>query len=631
MILLRGQNITKHYGAATILEDASLMVQTGERVALVGINGAGKSTLLKILLGQLEADAGEVFRARDLVVGYLAQQTLLPPENTVWQEMASVFKPLLAIEVRLQELTIEISEAEGAQLEQLTAAYEAASEQFRLAGGYEYQARIRSVLKGMRFTDADFQRAIGELSGGQKTRLNLARLLLEEPGLLVLDEPTNYLDMETLQWLENHLQRYPGAILIVSHDRYFLDALVTVTYEVSRHQTKRYVGNYSQFIELKAQEWELLQKQYERQQDEMQRLSDFVQKNIARASTSKRARSRQKQLEKIVPLDAPQGAAATTRMQLQSGQQSGRVVLQVKNLQIGYGPKVLLKNISFMVEKGERVALLGPNGLGKSTLIKTLMQKLPALGGEMMFGHQVVPSYYAQEHELLHSQHTILQEVWDSFPQLPEAQVRSVLGNFLFSDEEVFKEVSRLSGGERARVALAKLMLTRANFLIMDEPTNHLDIVSKEVLEGALSEYDGTLLFVSHDRYFLNQIATKVIELRPDGCDVFLGNFDDYQRSKAQLEQSANDTAAAVSSAGAQSYVQQKEQKKEQRKQQKRQEELETKMAQVEQRIADMEQELCDPDVYENFARAQELQLQLTGLRQDYDKMFAEWATLVET
>ena len=538
MILLQVNQLFKSYGADLILSNIKLEVQTRDRIALVGRNGAGKSTLLKILSGNLSFDSGDIIKPKEVKIGYLAQNTGLESNLSIWEEMLSVFaelqkqeQTLRALEQQMSDPTIIHNEAE---YEKVLKDYDLLQVQFKENGGYQYEADIRSVLHGLSFQSFDYNTKISSLSGGQKTRLALGKLLLSKPDILILDEPTNHLDIDTLSWLEQYLQGYDGAVLIVSHDRYFLDKVVNQVYEISRKQIAKFPGNYSSYLDKKAANYERDMKQFEKQQDEVAKLQDFIQRNLARASTTKRAQSRRKKLERMELMDRPLGNEKSASFGFDIEKQSGNEVLNVNSLSVGYDNESISNHLSLRLTRGDSIALVGPNGIGKSTLLKTIVQKLPPLEGDIQYGSNVSIGYYDQEQAELTSNKRVLNELWDDYPLQNEKEIRTVLGNFLFSGDDVLKIVSTLSGGEKARLALAKLMMQKANFLILDEPTNHLDLDSKEILENALIDYPGTILFVSHDRYFINRIASKVIELNKDGATEYLGDYDYYVEKKLE-------------------------------------------------------------------------------------------------
>lgn len=636
MIILQVNNVSKYYGAEAILSSIKLEVQTRDRIALVGRNGAGKSTLLKIIAGTLSHDGGNIFMPKGTTIGYLAQHTGLNSTLSIWDEMLTVFADLRKQEEDLRALEKSMSNPDiyndSTRYERILKDYDHLQEQFKNAGGYQMENDIRSVLHGLNFADYDYATPVTSLSGGQKTRLALGKLLLTKPDLLILDEPTNHLDIDTLSWLEGYLQSYPGAILIVSHDRYFLDKVVNQVFELSRTSISKYTGNYSKYLVQKAEEFERNQKLYEKQQDEIAKLRDFVQRNIARASTTKRAQSRQKQLERMEMLDRPQGDEKSANFSFQIDKQSGNEVLQAKDIAIGYEQPVA-KSINFRITRGESIALIGPNGIGKSTLLKTITDRLPSISGEFQFGANVTVGYYDQEQANLSSNKAVLNELWDDYPMSQEKDIRSILGNFLFSGDDVMKNVSTLSGGEKARLALSKLMMQKANLLILDEPTNHLDLDSKLVLENALIDYPGTLLFVSHDRYFINRIADKVIEMGPEGTIEYLGDYDYYVQKKqeqAELAELENKPAVPANQQTVEksSYQEDKEMKKQNRKRQRRIEELESAIETLEEEIAVFNEQLCDPDVYQDHQRTLEIQEKLTATETKMEELMEEWTIL---
>ncbi|WP_141993390.1 ATP-binding cassette domain-containing protein [Bacillus sp. B4EP4a] len=639
MILLQINQLSKYYGAELILSNMKLEVQNKDRIALVGRNGAGKSTLLKIIAGQLSHDGGEIIKPKGVTIGYMAQDTGLESELSIWDEMLTVFTDLIEQEKELRRLEADMARPDIFENEtiyqKVLNEYDTLMVTFKEKGGYQYEADIRSVLHGLQFADFDYSTPISTLSGGQKTRLALGKLLLRKPDILILDEPTNHLDIETLSWLEQYLQGYQGAVLIVSHDRYFLDKVVNLVYEISRNNIKKYHGNYSSYLEGKAEDYERDMKLFEKQQGEIEKLRDFVQRNITRASTTKRAQSRRKQLEKMDVLDKPQGDEKSANFSFQIERQSGNEVLHLQDLAIGYEGETVSKNINSRMTKGESIALVGPNGVGKSTLLKTIISKLPALSGGFRFGTNVEVSYYDQEQANLVSNKRVLNELWDDYPLKPEKDIRTVLGNFLFSGDDVLKTVSTLSGGEKARLALAKMMMQKGNFLILDEPTNHLDLDSKLVLENALIDYPGTILFVSHDRYFINRIATKVIELSKDGNEEFLGDYDYYLEKKQEqaeiqaLEQQekANTLDAAVEKTN---YKIDKEAKKAERQRKRRIEEIEAAMELLEIEINEYNDLLCDPNVFQDHEKVMEVQTKLDTAQESLDQLLEEWTELEE-
>ncbi|WP_439020791.1 ABC-F family ATP-binding cassette domain-containing protein [Bacillus thuringiensis] len=639
MILLQVNGLSKLYGAETILANIKLEVQTKDRIALVGRNGAGKSTLLKIIAGELSHDGGEIIKPKDVSIGYLAQNTGLETSLTIWDEMLTVFTHLQQMETKLRRLEQEMGKEENfsnaATYEKLLADYDQLQLDYKDQGGYQYEADIRSILSGLGFPVETHQTTISTLSGGQKTRLALGKLLLTKPDLLILDEPTNHLDIETLTWLEQYLQGYPGAILIVSHDRYFLDKLVTQVYEISNKESRRFVGNYSKYLDLKSALYEQEMKRYEKQQDEIAKLEDFVQKNIARASTTKRAQSRRKQLDRMELLTRPLGDSKSASFHFDIEKQSGNDVLQVKDATIGYDADPIIEHVTMRLTRGDSVALVGPNGIGKSTLLKSIVNKLPLLNGDVSFGSNVSVGYYDQEQANLTSSKRVLNELWDEYPLQPEKEIRTILGNFLFTGDDVLKPVSSLSGGQKARLALAKLMMQKSNLLILDEPTNHLDLNSKEILENALIDYPGTLLFVSHDRYFINRVTTTVVELSTEGAQEYLGDYDYYVEKKnemierAELEQQENDVPVQkVVAQEKLNYLEEKERKKLERQRTRKIEELEQSIVEFEDEIATLEDQLCLPEIYADYEKASEITTKKQTLQEQLEACMAEWEEL---
>jgi ATP-binding cassette subfamily F protein 3 len=635
MILLQVNQLTKYYGADLILSNIKLELQTRDRVALVGRNGAGKSTLLKMIAGHISHDGGEIMKPKEVTVGYLAQNTGLESNLSIWEEMLTVFEGLRSMETTLRQLEEQMADPNASGHDRILKEYDQLQVKFKEQGGYQFEADIRSVLHGLNFHDSTLM--ISSLSGGQKTRLALGKLLLTKPDILILDEPTNHLDMDTLSWLEQYLQGYDGAILIVSHDRYFLDKVVTQVYEVSRKQIQKFSGNYSAYLDQKAANYERDMKLYEKQQQEIANLQDFIQRNLARASTTKRAQSRRKKLEKMSIMDRPQGDERSASFSFEIEKQSGNDVLTIESLAVGYDGKKVSDSISFRVFKGDSIALVGPNGIGKSTLLKTIIQKLPALAGSIQYGTSLSIGYYDQQQAELKSNKRVIEELWDEYPLKSEKEIRSVLGNFLFSGDDVLKTVSTLSGGEKARLVLAKLMLEKANLLILDEPTNHLDLDSKEVLENALIDYPGTILFVSHDRYFINRIASKVVELSRNSSTEYLGDYDYYVEKKLEQEELKALALAAsgqkftkVESADRISYQQDKESKKLERQRKRKLEEIEQKIALLEEQIEVYQNQLCDPEIFQDHGKVLELNNKNEEAKAELDSLMEEWAVLAE-
>ena len=632
MIILQANKIERSFAGEVLFDNISLQVDERDRIALVGKNGAGKSTLLKILVGEEEPTSGEINKKRDISLSYLAQDSRFESSNTIYDEMLHVFDDLRKTEKTLRQMELEMGEKTGADLEKLMQDYDRLSEEFRQAGGFTYEADIRAILNGFKFDESMWQMKIEELSGGQNTRLALAKMLLEKPNLLVLDEPTNHLDIETIAWLENYLVNYSGALLIVSHDRYFLDKVATITLDLTKHSLDRYVGNYSSFVEQKEQKLLTEAKNYEKQQKEIAALEDFVNRNLVRASTTKRAQSRRKQLEKMERLDKPEAGTKSAHMTFHSGKTSGNVVLTVEEAAVGYDDQILSEPINLDIRKMNAVAIVGPNGIGKSTLIKSIVGQIPFIKGEARFGANVEVGYYDQTQSNLTPHNSVLDELWNDFKLTPEVEIRNRLGAFLFSGDDVKKTVGMLSGGERARLLLAKLSMENNNFLILDEPTNHLDIDSKEVLENALIDFDGTLLFVSHDRYFINRVATQVLELSEEGSTLYLGDYDYYLEKKAELEALAAAKAEAVSVSSTEEvtsndYHLQKQNQKELRKITRRIEQLEAEMEELDQKIQDITETMHSTN---DAADLVQLQSELDQLIVQQEAVMEEWAELSE-
>ena len=632
MIILQANKIERSFAGEVLFDNVSLQVDERDRIALVGKNGAGKSTLLKILVGEEEPTSGEINKKRDLSLSYLAQDSHFESSNTIYDEMLHVFDDLRKTEKALRQMELEMGETTGADLEKLMQDYDRLSEEFRQAGGFTYEADIRAILNGFKFDESMWQMKIEEMSGGQNTRLALAKMLLEKPNLLVLDEPTNHLDIETIAWLENYLVNYSGALLIVSHDRYFLDKVATITLDLTKHSLDRYVGNYSSFVEQKEQKLLTEAKNYEKQQKEIAALEDFVNRNLVRASTTKRAQSRRKQLEKMERLDKPEAGTKSAHMTFHSDKTSGNVVLTVEEAAVGYDDQVLSEPINLDIRKMNAVAIVGPNGIGKSTLIKSIVGQIPFIKGEARFGANVEVGYYDQTQSKLTPHNSVLDELWNDFKLMPEVEIRNRLGAFLFSGDDVKKTVGMLSGGERARLLLAKLSMENNNFLILDEPTNHLDIDSKEVLENALIDFDGTLLFVSHDRYFINRVATQVLELSEEGSTLYLGDYDYYLEKKAELEalaaaQAEDKPASSTEEVLSNDYHLQKQNQKELRKITRRIEQLEAEMEELDQNIQAITETMHSTNDAEDLVQ---LQSELDQLTIQQEAVMEEWAELSE-
>ena len=631
MIILQANKIERSFAGEVLFDNINLQVDERDRIALVGKNGAGKSTLLKILVGEEEPTSGEINKKKDISLSYLAQDSRFESENTIYDEMLHVFDDLRRTEKQLRQMELEMGEKSGEDLDKLMADYDRLSENFRQAGGFTYEADIRAILNGFKFDESMWQMKIDELSGGQNTRLALAKMLLEKPNLLVLDEPTNHLDIETIAWLENYLVNYSGALIIVSHDRYFLDKVATVTLDLTKHSLDRYVGNYSRFVELKEQKLATEAKNYEKQQKEIAALEDFVNRNLVRASTTKRAQSRRKQLEKMERLDKPETSKKSANITFQSEKTSGNIVLTVENAAIGYDGEILSEPINLDLRKMNAVAIVGPNGIGKSTFIKSIVDQIPFIKGEKRFGANVEVGYYDQTQSKLTPSNTVLDELWNDFKLTPEVEIRNRLGAFLFSGDDVKKSVGMLSGGERARLLLAKLSMENNNFLILDEPTNHLDIDSKEVLENALIDFDGTLLFVSHDRYFINRVATHVLELSESGSTLYLGDYDYYVDKKAEVEVSQAEELLTSNQEKEESpvndYQAQKESQKEARKLMRQIESLESEIEELESKSQAISEQMLETNDAEKLM---EMQAELEKISHRQEEAMLEWEELSE-
>lgn len=637
MILLQGQNLARYFGPTVLFENIQITIQDNERIALVGRNGAGKSTLLKILAGIEPTDAGTVAKKKEVTIGYLDQHSAVDSTKTIWDEMLTVFAPVILLMKQAEQAATRLADEavinDPDAMEAALKLYDTLQQEIHKQDAYGYESEIRSVLHGFKFYEEDLDRPISQLSGGQKTRLAMAKILLEKNDLLILDEPTNHLDIDTLAWLENYLLGYRGTLLVVSHDRYFLDKIATNVYEISRNKIHHYKGNYSWFLQEKAARLEQEMKQYEKQQEEIAKLEDYVARNIVRASTTKMAQSRRKRLEKMDRLDKPKGDERSVRFAFDIERESGNVVMAVENAAVGYNNDVLAKPINLDLRKQQAIGIVGPNGIGKSTLLKSIIDQIPFIEGGVKFGTNVDLGYYDQELSTLSKNKTVLAEIWDLHPTMNEKDVRSILGSFLFTGNDVEKTISSLSGGEKARLALCKLALERNNLLMLDEPTNHLDIDSKEVLENALIDYDGTLVFVSHDRYFINRIATSILELSADGSKLYIGDYDYYIEKKQeeaellallaeeQEEQLADEVAPPVKS----TYHASKEKAKLERKLSREITSLEEKLEEIESKIEEIETQLTLPEVFGDHEKVQEYNDDLLTLQDQQDVCMQEW------
>ena len=529
-MVLACNNISKSFGMDEIIKNASFHIEEREKAAIVGINGAGKTTLLRIIMGEYQADSGEVIIAKDRTIGYLAQHQKLSGDNTIYDELLSVKKDIIELEQKIRRLELEMHSKEGVELETVMEAYSKSTHQFELQNGYAYKSEVVGVLKGLGFDESDFEKKMNTLSGGQKTRVALGRLLLSKPDIIMLDEPTNHLDMNSIAWLENYLVNYDGSVIIVAHDRYFLDKVVTKVIEVERGIVSIFSGNYSDYAAKKKQLMDAKLKEYYNQQRDIKHQEEVIAKlkSFNREKSIKRAESREKLLDKIEVIDKPITEQETMHFKLEPAKESGNDVLSVEGLSKAFGGNRLFDNVSFEIKKGEKVALIGNNGTGKTTILKIINHIIDADAGKVKLGANVEIGYYDQEHNVLHMDKTAFDEIGDAYPDMTNTQIRNMLACFLFTGDDVFKKISDLSGGERGRVSLAKLMLSNANFLILDEPTNHLDIMSKEILESALNRYTGTVLYVSHDRYFINKTASRIMELSANTVTNYIGNYDYY-------------------------------------------------------------------------------------------------------
>lgn len=645
MILLQLNDISKSFDGEDIFTRVNFEVKTGERIGVVGRNGAGKSTLMKIIAGVEDYDSGHISKIKNLRIGYLTQQMTLNSSASVFEEMSKPFEHLKKMELLIREetnwLADHASNYYSEEYQQHMERYESLTNQFEQLDGYQYESKIKTVLHGLNFNEDDFDKPINDFSGGQKTRLSLAQMLLNEPDLLLLDEPTNHLDLETTKWLEDYLKYFKGAIVIISHDRYFLDKIVTQIYDVALGDVKRYVGNYEQFIEQRDKYYESRMQEYERQQDEIKRLETFVEKNITRASTSGMAKSRRKTLEKMERIDKPMLDARSANIQFGFNRNTGNDVMNIRNLKIGYDSPIT-SPINIEVSKGDHIAIIGPNGVGKTTLIKTIAQRQNQLEGEITFGANLQIGYYDQKQAEFKSNKTIIDYVWDQYPTMNEKDIRAILGRFLFVQDDVKKVINDLSGGEKARLQLALLMLQRDNVLILDEPTNHLDIDSKEMLEQALKDFEGTILFVSHDRYFINQLANKVFDLNYDGGQMYLGDYQYYiekteeaaaleafknERNDFSKEDTSNQNEA---NENVNTYDSQKQQRREQRKLERLIENCEAKIEAFENEIARIDEQLTQPDVFNNPEKASSLANQKLETEQMLEQVMSEWENLQE-
>lgn len=635
MIIAQAQDLEQRFGGNTIFSNISFSVPDNARIGLVGPNGAGKTTLLKIMTGQQEPTSGQFTINKGLKVGYIAQENALDEDKTIWDEMLTVFDNLIEKNKRITKMQEQI--AEHPEDEDLLKRYDQLAYDFEQEGGFTYQAEIKSILNGFNFKENTWQKVIGTLSGGEKTRLAFVKLLLQKPPVLLLDEPTNYLDLDTLDWLEAFLKNYQGAIITVSHDQYFLDHLANQIFELNFGKLTTFKGNYSQYVK----ERELMNNQqeaaYEKQQEKIKKEEEFIQKNLVRASTTKRAQSRRKALDKMERIKPPKHKQKV-RINFTSDRPSGKEVLIAKDLTIGYPDKTMVSDIDFQVNKNDRVAIIGPNGIGKSTLLKTIMKKLEPKDGSIKYGASLDIGYYDQELQSLDPSKTVLDTIWDRHKTMPEKDVRSILASFLFTAEDIDKTVGQLSGGQKARLTLTVLSLEKDNFLLMDEPTNHLDIEAKEVLEQALDTYDGTLLFVSHDRYFINELANKIISVRDGHAKIYNGNYSYYLDEKAkqaaavqeaEVEQTES-TTSANQNKGKLSYQEQKARDSQKRKLERAVSEAEARIEKLEAEEQEIQTEMANPDIAASFEKLGPLQEKLSAVQEQLDQANTDWENALE-
>ena len=630
-MVLACNNISKSFGIDEIIKNASFHIEEREKAAIVGINGAGKTTLLRIIMGEYQADSGEVIIAKDRTIGYLAQHQKLSGDNTIYDELLSVKKDIIELEQKIRRLELEMHSKEGVELEAVMEAYSKSTHQFELQNGYAYKSEVVGVLKGLGFDESDFEKKMNTLSGGQKTRVALGRLLLSKPDIIMLDEPTNHLDMNSIAWLENYLVNYDGSVIIVAHDRYFLDKVVTKVIEVERGIVSVFSGNYSDYAAKKKQLMDAKLKEYYNQQRDIKHQEEVIAKlkSFNREKSIKRAESREKLLDKIEVIDKPITEQETMHFKLEPAKESGNDVLSVEGLSKAFGGNRLFDNVSFEIKKGEKVALIGNNGTGKTTILKIINHIIEADAGKLKLGANVEIGYYDQEHNVLHMDKTAFDEIGDAYPDMTNTQIRNMLACFLFTGDDVFKKISDLSGGERGRVSLAKLMLSNANFLILDEPTNHLDIMSKEILESALNSFTGTVLYVSHDRYFINKTASRIMELSANTVTNYIGNYDYYLEKRdilapKEVKQVSSEKNTAVKDDW-------KAQKEEQAKLRKRQNDIakiEKSIEQLEKDNSELDEQLALPEVYSDVKQLMKLNEKKQEIEKKLEKLYEDWEAL---
>ncbi len=641
-MILACQNINKAFGTNVILKDASFHIEEKEKAAIVGINGAGKSTLLKIIMKQIPADSGEVILAKDRTIGYLAQHEAVSSGNTIYEELLEVKQDIFELERHIRTLELQMKSQSGGELEQTLELYNRLNTEFEQKNGYACKSEIVGVLKGLGFTEDEFSKQVDTLSGGQKTRVALGKLLLAKPDLILLDEPTNHLDMQSIAWLENFLINYSGAVIIVAHDRYFLNRVVSKVIEIDHAKATTFLGNYSAYSEKKAQLRDSQLKAWMNQQREIKHQQEVIDKlkSFNREKSIKRAESREKMLEKIEVLDRPDTEVQELKLSLEPRFPSGNDVLCVEGLAKSFGDHTLFTDLDFEIKRGERVALIGNNGTGKTTILKIINELLAADAGSFTLGSKVCIGYYDQEHHVLHMEKTLFEEISDDYPTLTNTEIRNVLAAFLFTGDDVFKRISDLSGGERGRVSLAKLMLSEANFLILDEPTNHLDILSKEILEQALNRYTGTVFYVSHDRYFINQTATRILELTGNTLVNYIGNYDYYLEKKDELtkiyvpsateEETASLPSSSAETAGKLTWQQQKEEQARIRKRQNELKKTEDRIHVLEVRDKEIDELMMQEEVFTNVAKCVELNKEKTAINEELEQLYERWEELAE-
>lgn len=631
-MILALNNVSKAFGTDVILENISFHIEEKEKVAIVGVNGAGKSTLFKIITGELSLDSGEVIMPKSAAMGYFSQSLEIDSTKTIYGELLTVFEPIMLIEQQLRDMETQMSQKSGEELEILMTKYSELSHKMEEMDGYSYQSRLRGVIKGLGFSDDESGQTINELSGGQKTRVALGKILLKAPDILLLDEPTNHLDIDSLRWLEDFLKNYMGAVVIISHDRYFLDRVAGKVIEIENKKAKEYFGNYSYYAEKKMIDREISYHQYISQQKEIKRQEEVIKKlrEFNREKSIKRAESREKQLEKIERISAPENLPDKMRLTIKPLKESGNDVLFVEDLSMAFDGIPLFNNITFDIKKGEKAALIGPNGIGKTTLFRIILSKLKAKKGNVKLGSNVIIGYYDQEQADLNLTKTIFDEISDTYPDLTITQIRNVLAAFVFTGDDVFKTIGTLSGGEKGRVALAKIMLSNANFLILDEPTNHLDINSKEILEQALQNYEGTVLYISHDRYFINSTASKIIELNKDKATIYLGNYDYYIEKSAENEVSSAVQETVTETENKLDWKKQKEIQAQQRKKENQIKKLEKEIEETESKIEELDALLATEEVYTNSMRSREIYEEKENFEEKLMALYEEWEKVNE-